>query len=177
MTDESCKGSSIVNNDTEALIQALRGMPTPAPRPGFVDRVLSNAARIANNSATEPRPRQSHYERLHHAATRWETWFGAAVGGAAAAAVTLFLMKPVTPDPSGGRSIALALNEMRDIDVLIESERDLADATIRIAVTGGVALDGFESEHEIDWRTNLERGSNLLSLPVVALYGDRKSVV
>lgn len=168
MTNESCKGPSTVNNDTEALIQALRGMPTPAPRPGFVDRVLANAARIASSAVTEPRPPQSRYERLHHVATRWETWFGAALGGAAAAALTLFLLKPVAPDHSGGRGITLALNETRDIDVLIESERDLADATIRIAVTGGVALDGFENEHEIDWRTNLERGSNLLSLPVVA---------
>lgn len=156
-----------MNDDTEALIKALRGMPTPAPRPGFVDRALANAVRVASNAA-QPHPRQLHYGRLRQAATRWETWFGAALGGAVAAALTLFLLKPVAPGPSGERSITLALNETRDIDVLIESERDLADATIRIAVTGGVALDGFENEHEIDWRTDLERGSNLLSLPVVA---------
>lgn len=153
-----------MNHDTEALIEALRGMPTPAPRPGFVDRALANATGVADNA--QPRPRR--YERLRHAASRWETWLGAALGGAVAAALTLFLLQPVAPDPSGERSITLALNETRDIDVLIESERDLADATIRIAVTGGVALDGFENEHSIDWRTNLERGSNLLSLPVVA---------
>ena len=62
----------------------------------------------------------------------------------------------------------MALNEARDIDVLIESDRDLRDATIRVAVTGGVALDGFSNEHIVDWRTDLGRGPNLLSLPVIA---------
>jgi len=32
-----------------------------------------------------------------------------------------------------------------------------------------VALNGLENEHIIEWRADLERGSNLLSLPVVAL--------
>jgi hypothetical protein len=52
--------------------------------------------------------------------------------------------------------------------VLIQSDRDLPAATIRVAVTGGVALDGFANDHIIDWRADLERGSNLVSLPVVA---------
>ena len=29
-------------------------------------------------------------------------------------------------------------------------------------------LDGFDDERQIDWQADLERGSNLLSLPVVA---------
>ena len=29
-------------------------------------------------------------------------------------------------------------------------------------------LDGFDDERHVDWQADLERGSNLLSLPVVA---------
>jgi hypothetical protein len=101
--------------------------------------------------------------------SRWETWIGAALGGAVAAVLTaVILLRPVeqpTPAPMG---ISLALNESRAIDVLIDSERELEGATIRIVATGSVVLDGFENERDIGWNARLERGSNVLSLPVVA---------
>jgi len=64
--------------------------------------------------------------------------------------------------------LALTLHETRNVDVLIDSERELKGATIRIAATGSIALDGFDDEQHVDWQADLERGSNLLSLPVVA---------
>jgi hypothetical protein len=153
-----------VDNEAEGLRQALRRMPVAEPRPGFVDRVLANA------TAIEPAARQPTRApgRLRHLATRWETWMGAALGGAVAAALTIFLLNPIGRRSTPAEAITLALHEARDVDVLIDSDRALTGATIRIAVTGGVALDGFENEHEIRWQADLERGSNLLSLPLVA---------
>lgn len=139
-------------------------MPAPEPRPGFVDRAFAKAT--SRPAARQPNER---FSPLAHLASRWETWIGAALGGAVAAVLTLILLRPLDetnqPTPMG---ISLALNETRAIDVLIDSERELEDATIRIVATGSVALDGFENEREIGWRTHLERGSNVLSLPVVA---------
>ena len=40
--------------------------------------------------------------------------------------------------------------------------------TVAVKVTDCPELDGFGDDREIDWRTHLERGSNLLSVPVVA---------
>jgi hypothetical protein len=77
----------------------------------------------------------------------------------------LMLLSPMATREPG---ITLALNEMRDIDVLIDSERALDGATIRIVATGSVVLDGFDNEREIGWQTHLAKGSNMLSLPVVA---------
>jgi hypothetical protein len=151
------------------LRQALKRMPVPEPRPGFVERALANATQADYKSAA-PRP-----GRLRHLATRWETWVGAALGGAVAAALMLLLLRPL--DPPGPNGISLALHETRDIEVLIDSERSLDDATIRIVASGSVTLDGFEDEHEIDWRTRLERGSNLLSLPVVARSAGKGQLV
>ena len=150
-----------MSHESDAMSQALRDMPVPEPRPGFVDRVLENATRSG---------RRAHAERgaLRHVATRWETWFGAAVGGAVAAALTLMVIRPVH-EPSAA-TITLALHEARAIDVLINSDRELHDATIRVAVTGSVALDGMDNERIVDWRADLDRGVNLLSLPVVARH-------
>jgi hypothetical protein len=144
-----------VDKDAEILRRALERLPAPEPRPEFVEHALAKA------TGRSSRPRN----RLAHLASRWETWIGAVAGAAVAIAVMLMLRSPMKDRESG---ITLALNEMRDIDVLIDSERALDDATIRIVATGSVVLDGFENEREIDWQTHLARGSNMLSLPVIA---------
>ena len=61
--------------------------------------------------------------------------------------------------------------------MLIDSERELKGATIRIAATGSIALDGFDDEQHVDWQADLERGSNLLSLPVVARTAGKGELV
>jgi hypothetical protein len=146
-------------SDDDILIQALRKLPTPQPRPGFVDEALAKAtagARRASGTA-DARP----------VLMRAQIWFAAAAGAVVAAALTWFLLQPLAPASREG-SVALAMNESRNIDVLIESDRELQDATIRITLVGGVVLDGFEDERQIDWQADLEPGTNMLSLPVVA---------
>jgi len=168
-----------VNNDSDALIRGLRAMDAPEPRPGFVDRALANATGVpavngtAGRGTASHRPLEGPLESYgwRHVARSWETWLGAALGGvlggAVATALTILLMRPAVPHP-GEQAITLALNEQRSIDVLIESDRSLQDATIRIAVTGGVTLDGLANDHIVDWHADLGQGPNLLSLPVIA---------
>ena len=55
------------------------------------------------------------------------------------------------------------------MNVAIEADRPLQDATISILLSGDVALDGFGGEREVTWITNLEQGVNRLQLPVIAL--------
>ena len=158
-------GLNVADAEFQTLRQALRQMPTPEPRAGFVERALARAvaqSRSGQRAASLP-------ERLRSFVTRWETWAGAALGGAVAAALTLVLLRTVdTAEVSPQPQLALTLHEARNVDVLIDSERDLKGATIRIAASGSIALDGFENERQADWQADLERGSNLLSLPVVA---------
>jgi hypothetical protein len=146
---------------SDPLIEALRDLPAPEPRPEFVDRALRNATRTSVLGAHRR-------GRWGHLVTSWEAWIGAALGGAVAAALVLLFASPL-PREHAEPAIELALHESRAIDVLIDSDRELKNATIRVAVTGGVALDGLTNEHIVDWRADLERGTNLLSLPVVAL--------
>jgi hypothetical protein len=154
--------SDVADDDFQTLRQALRRMPTPEPRTGFVERALARAA------AQQRETPVSLLTRVRHFLLRWETWAGAALGAAAAAAVTFILVRPVDSTVSRQPQLALILHETRNVDVLIDSERELKGATIRIAATGSIALDGFDDERRVDWQADLERGSNLLSLPVVA---------
>lgn len=161
---EGESGRSDVNIPSEKLLQLLQEMPVSGPRPGFVDGAFAKAtAGLAPVSQPAPRP-----SRMHRVFARWETWFGIALGAAATAVVAVFVLRPPASTSEPTQEIAMALNEARNIDVLIDSERDLEGATIRVAVTGSVALNGFDNDREIDWQTHLERGSNLLTLPIVA---------
>jgi hypothetical protein len=158
MTDHTDNSREL---DAAKLTAALRAMPIPDPRPGFVDRALRIATQ--NKSPSIERNRIG----LANILFRSETWIGAAAG-AAFALVAVFAFISLSQPTAKDTGITLALYEMRDIDVLIDSDRDLNGATIRIAVTGGVALDGFDNEHIVDWQADLKRGSNMLSLPVIA---------
>jgi hypothetical protein len=153
-----------VTNDLQTLRRALREMPVPEPRAGFVDRALARAvsANADFEAGAAARP-----GRLRQLATRWETWVGAAIGGAAAAALTLLLVR-WTPFADSPPPLALTLHDVRNVDVLIDSERRLDGATIRIAASGSIFVEGFENEREFGWRTDLQPGSNLITLPVVA---------
>ena len=64
---------------------------------------------------------------------------------------------------------AAAVSEPTIMNVAIEADRPLQDATISILLSGDVALDGFGGEREVTWITNLEQGVNRLQLPVIAL--------
>jgi hypothetical protein len=153
----------VADDDFQTLRQALRRMPTPEPRADFVERALAQAAIQQREVQAVSLP-----GRLRGFATRWETWAGAALGGAVAAALTFILLRPGDTTVDQQPRLALTLHESRNIDVLIDSERELKDATIRIVASGSIVLEGLDDEHHVDWQADLERGSNLLSLPVVA---------
>jgi hypothetical protein len=164
MKGKDATGPDVSDDDFQTLRQALRQMPAPEPRAGFVERALARAVAQSREEQAVSLP-----GRLRNFAMRWETWAGAALGGAVAAALTFVLLRTVdTTAVSQQPQLALTLHEARNVDVLIDSERELKGATIRIAASGSIALDGFDDERHVDWQADLEPGSNLLSLPVVA---------
>jgi hypothetical protein len=65
--------------------------------------------------------------------------------------------------------VQLALHEPHAVTVTLESPEALAAADVRVELRGAVALDGYEGQRELRWQTDLDRGVNQLTLPVVAL--------
>jgi hypothetical protein len=97
---------------------------------------------------------------------------GVGVGAALAAgiAVAAFMLRPdETVVPAGAPAVLLSLNEARDISVALNSPEPLADAEIRVALSGAIGLKGFAERRELHWTTDLDRGVNQLTLPIVAL--------
>ena len=131
-------------------------MSVPEPRSGFVDRALL--------IASGRRPTAVHTIRA--AIRRPVTWWAAGAGALAAslAWMALFIHSGDLRDSY----LVLALNESRDVPLVIDAERNLDGATIRLSVTGSVGLAGYGEQHQIEWTTSLTQGVNLLSLPVFA---------
>jgi hypothetical protein len=99
-------------------------------------------------------------------------WLGTAVGGALAAGVAVAIAvwwSQSPPAPLGNPEVRLALNEVREVSMALESPEALTDAEIHIVLTGGVALQGFAGQRELRWMTDLERGVNQLTLPLVGI--------
>ena len=149
-------------DDFKELRESLRAMPVPEPRHGFVDRVLAVASAPAVIAGPKPRVPSRSWRAL---LARPLTW-GAA--GALAASLIWFLIVSTSLNAPAQPSLQLALNESREISLVIDSERPLEGATIRVFATGSVALAGYEDQADIKWLASLNQGANLLALPVVA---------
>src|SRR5688572_25254670 len=108
-----------MTDDHDKLREGLRAMPVPDPRPGFVDRVLTNA------TAAQRRQQPG---RIRATLARPLTWWAAGAGAVAASIAWLVLMSLRVGTPAEP-SLTLALHESREVSLVIDSERDLEGAT------------------------------------------------
>ena len=97
-------------------------------------------------------------------------WLGTGFGaGVAASIVALaFVFGLLGPNDEAPANFQIALNEPRQMNIAIETDRELQGAMITIVLTGNVALDGFQGQRELSWSEDLDAGINRLSLPLIA---------
>jgi hypothetical protein len=100
-------------------------------------------------------------------------WAGLGIGAALAAGIAIavvgFAPWRGTSDASATPQVTMALNEQRDVSISLTSPEALVDAEIHVVLSGAIELDGFSGQRELRWRTDLDRGVNQLTLPIVAL--------
>lgn len=150
---EACGACSEVVHREQKLRAALRDLPVPVHRPGFVEHALKKA-------------RQQH--ELNQRRNRKYT-----VGGALAAGIALFFVASMffaTPSDNNGTmpNITLALDESRDVRLVFNSTMSMEDATFTIQLPDNVELKGFPNQQMVSWKGQLRQGKNLLVLPVTA---------
>ncbi|HVY66439.1 MAG TPA: hypothetical protein VHH11_16585 [Gammaproteobacteria bacterium] len=139
------------------------------------------AALAAERAVAVPRLAETAFDRALQRAVqpprvvtnRRGFWLGTAVGGALAAslavAVTAWWMQPAAPTAAANPQVRLALHEVRSVKVSLDSPESLQGAEIHVVLTGAIGLDGFAGQRELRWVTDLDRGVNQLTLPLVAL--------
>jgi hypothetical protein len=149
--------------DVQAAMAALtleRAIEPPAPPAGAFDRALRMAV-AARPAAAGQTDRQ-----------RRGFWLGMGAGSALAASIVLGIVM-LYPQFSGPPTAAvpqvtLALHEVRDVNIALDAPEALENAEIRVLLRGAIGLQGYDGQRELAWRTDLDRGVNRLTLPVVA---------
>ena len=141
----------------------LKGRDAKTPPAGFFDKISARVATPESN-----------------ASGRRGFWIGTGVGGAIAASVLMLTLALGWIGPTVDARAAqftVALNEPRNMEVAIDTDRALAGANISILLSGGVELDGYAGQRELSWTTDLDAGVNRLTLPILATDSNGGQVV
>ncbi len=154
---EGCGDCRALLEDERQLRESLKDYGAsrmPHPDAAFFDRALAKATQ---NGTRRQRNR----------------WIMTGVGGTIAAGLVLwmlggaFLNMPVAPE-AAIPSIAMTLEEPRDLNLVFSSATALANATLTVVLPPGVEVAGFAGQREITWITSLTAGKNVLPLTLIA---------
>lgn len=140
--------------DDARLTCELQAMDVPEPDAAFVARSIEKAV---NQTAERRR-----FPPLRHVT---------AVAASALLAVTLGLLvldlpgerEVIAPSPA-----VAATYERKEIKVVIYSKEDHASAEFSIELAENLELEGYGGRQAVTWNGRLNKGANLLTLPVLA---------
>ena len=134
-----------------AIAQRLRRMPEPAMAPDFPDRLFAAVSGAPDR------------------ASPWRF--------AMAAALALGVGLGLWLDPGQGQAVtpvtvAVASGAVSPVRLVFRSPRALAGVTVSLRLPEGVELAGRDGRREWRWQTDLDRGGNVLELPVIVRAGE-----
>jgi hypothetical protein len=153
-------------NDCESCQDALRGanalrmvrnQPVRSAPDGLFDRVIVQATHSTDS-----------------AARRSQFWTGAAFGGLLAAGIAIAVVTlggfqaPSSSLPEVP-VVTMALGERQEVDIAIDADKDLPGTTVNVVLSGDFEFAGFGKQRELSWTTDLEKGVNRLTLPLLAV--------
>jgi Putative zinc-finger len=138
-------------NTTRELRRVLAELPVEPARAGFEQCVLEEVHR--------------HYpERQHH---------GFVTGFAAAVAASLMLwvasLMFFQQDVSNATVVTLTVNQERTVRLMFEAVGDMGQVTLSLNFPEHVELAGYPGKSHLSWQTRLQKGSNVLMLPILAV--------
>lgn len=131
--------------------QLLRTLPAPEPSPDFFDRAIAEV--VARN------PRKP----------RRMSGLGLALAASVTLVVALGVLYRSGPAPLQDiPGLAIALNQVQDVRLVLESDEPMQNARFTIQLPEGIEVEGYPGQRELSWEGSLAQGKNLLVLPVEA---------
>ncbi|GMR01622.1 MAG: hypothetical protein BMS9Abin19_1028 [Gammaproteobacteria bacterium] len=143
--------------------QALRSLPVDEASPDFEANVFAAV--------------RSHYgTHSRHSGNRFIAGFATAM----AASLALWFASTVyIPqfDEAAPQVVNLAMNQARTVKLVFEAPMDLAEVTLSVELPENVELEGYAGQKQLVWQTNLNKGQNILALPVIAIGNGQGELV
>jgi hypothetical protein len=146
--------------NAQALLDGLSSISVPAPAPGFEQRVFS---RVRLQYPEQPR---------HGSFFRFATGFAtASIAGLAILFATYVFLPQSSPiqDEIGAHMIDVSMSQSSTIRLVFEAEQAFNAVNLTIDLPINMEVEGYPGHHQLSWTTNLEKGQNVLALPVIAL--------
>jgi hypothetical protein len=162
---DSCQACQRDLAELELLRDELRDMPVLPARENFASEAI--AAAVGGNAAdTNRRPGFMH-------------WFGAGFAGALVAGLMLWglvaVYPPVQPQ-SPKASFNIALYQPKKISLAFNAPANINNVMVSIELPQQFEVVGHAGRRVLSWKTNLKKGRNILTLPVIA-KGEGKGVM
>jgi hypothetical protein len=150
----SCVCCSDLVEELRSQRELIQSLPVPHASANFETRAIENAVRQAHPAV----------------ASHFSTW--SLYAAAASVLVALILWLGLFNDTMVNdktQYIAIVSDEARTINVAIDSDETLEAVNLRVELSDNLELAGYGSKKAIDWTTPLQKGVNVISLPVVGI--------
>ena len=147
---EQCVACRENYQNTLSVIELLKQARVPSASPDFTTRVLECAA-----AAGQP----TRGRRLPYIAS----------GIAASFMVVFVLLSMMINPPRPSAPIVLIGDQVQTIKVAIESAHSVDSIRMTIDVSDNLEISGYQNQKVISWNTRLEKGTNIIALPVSAI--------
>jgi len=151
--------------ELETLRRNLREMPVVPARENFAIEAI--AAAVGNDIPVT----RNHPGFMH--------WFGAGFAGALVAGLVLWGLVAIYPPAqpkSPKASFNIALYQPQKISLAFNAPADISDVRVSIELPQQFEVVGHAGRRLLSWKTDLKKGRNILTLPVVA-KGEGKGVM
>ncbi len=156
---QSCPACRQYVQRAREIRDALPRLHAPAMSPEFASRAFDKARQQARTTGS---PRRN---------------LALAASLAVAGMVGLFLHQlPETTAPESA-AIEISLQQPREVNLVFNARENLDQVSIRIELSDNLALDGFAGKRIVSWNTSLQKGKNVLSLPIIATQSGRGTVI
>ncbi len=149
---QQCPRCRLQHDRAAALRAALRALPAPAARPGFVDEALARAVRGADSATRRAR----------------RPLIAMALAASLTLAVGVAVIVGTRPVPALVQTVTLTLDQPETLRLKFNSATPLPAATLSLTLPENLELAGYGARRELTWQTDLNEGGNLLQLPLVA---------
>jgi hypothetical protein len=139
----------------KSQIASLKTLPVPPMDPGFQMRAFRQARK------------KSYAHKM-----RYPAWI------AVAAVLILFVSIGVDfqnnwfADQSQINVVEIEIDNTKDVRLVFNSNESLKNVSFALELPDGIELVGFGNQRKVIWRGDLEKGRNLLVLPVIARNQD-----
>lgn len=157
---EQCASCQQEIEDYRSLRQALHSLPVEQASPDFEENVFAEVRKHYGSHSGR------HFDK------RFVAGFGTAMVASLALWFTSTLYSPQFDEQnpqSGAQVVTLALHQTRTVKLVFEAPTDLAEVTLTLDLPENVELEGYSGEKQLVWQTNLNKGQNILALPVMAI--------